>query len=134
MQVCIIIIIIIMIMIMIIIIIIIIIKKAAALSRGLTHASERRVNLPVAERQTARTLTPFPTFMSLCVESGSFDIFVYQVGLSSLIHEGYLYCSNVRPDVTVMVGWALKINYLSIYCSNSVKVLPLVGPPRWPCG
>ena len=45
--------------------------------------------------------------------------------LCNLIHtldNGYIYHANCnqifttnRPDITVMVGWALKINYLFIY-------------------
>ena len=32
-----------------------------------------------------------------------------------------MYCSDklFRPDITVMVDWALKINYLSIYPINA---------------
>ena len=45
-----------------------------------------------------------------------------------------MYCSDIdklttvfRPDITVMVGRALRINYLSIYLSGQVSLF-LSGP------
>ena len=35
-------------------------------------------------------------------------------------------CPLIRPDITVMVDWALKINYLSIYLSVDLLVSFLV--------
>ena len=32
----------------------------------------------------------------------------------------------VRPDITVMVDWALKINYLSIHPPDGIQPLPSV--------